>query len=102
MEEKGYIFLMNILVTGGAGFIGSHIVDQCITAGHKVAVVDSLWEEGGGKRLNLNPQAQFFRIDVTDEDSLSQVFDTVRPEIVYHEAAQHSVAVSTKDPKLDA
>ncbi|HEY6408349.1 MAG TPA: NAD-dependent epimerase/dehydratase family protein [Ktedonobacteraceae bacterium] len=93
---------MNILVTGGAGFIGSHIVDQCVAARHRVAVLDSLWEEGGGKNANLNPQAQFFHVDITDEDSLNQVFDTVRPEIVYHEAAQHSVAVSTKNPKLDA
>jgi UDP-glucose 4-epimerase len=101
-DEKGYIFLMNILVTGGAGFIGSHIVDQCIAAGHEVAVLDSLWEEGGGKRANLNAKARFFHVDITDEDSLKQVFDTVRPEVVCHQAAQHSVAVSTKNPQLDA
>src|SRR5437899_5276450 len=93
---------MNILVTGGAGFIGSHIVDQCLAAGHKVAVLDSLWEEGGGKRTNLQPQTQFFHVDITNKDSLNQVFDTVRPEIVCHQAAQQSVAVSTQDPKLDA
>jgi UDP-glucose 4-epimerase len=93
---------MNILVTGGAGFIGSHIVDQCIAAGHEVAVLDSLWEEGGGKSANLNAKARFFHVDITDEDSLKQVFDTVRPEVVCHQAAQHSVAVSTKNPKLDA
>jgi len=93
---------MNILVTGGAGFIGSHIVDRCLAAGHKVAVLDSLWEEGGGKRTNLQPQTQFFHVDITNEDSLNQVFDTVRPEIVCHQAAQQSVAVSTQDPKLDA
>jgi len=93
---------MNILVTGGAGFIGSHIVDQCIAAGHEVAVLDSLWKEGGGKSANLNAKARFFQVDITDEDSLKQVFDTVRPEVVCHQAAQHSVAVSTKNPKLDA
>jgi len=93
---------MNILVTGGAGFIGSHIVDQCIAAGHEVAVLDSLWEEGGGKSANLNTKARFFHVDITDEDSLKQVFDTVRPEVVCHQAAQHSVAVSTKNPQLDA
>jgi len=93
---------MNILVTGGAGFIGSHIVDQCIAAGHEVAVLDSLWEEGGGKSANLNAKARFFHVDITDEDSLKQVFDTVRPEVVCHQAAQHSVAVSTKNPQLDA
>src|SRR5205823_2252353 len=93
---------MKILVTGGAGFIGSHIVDQCIAAGHQVAVVDNLWEEGGGKNTNLNPQARFFRVDITDEDSLNKIFDSVQPEIVCHQAAQHSVAVSTKNPQLDA
>jgi len=93
---------MRILVTGGAGFIGSHIVDQCIAAGHEVAVVDNLWDEGGGKKANLNPQAGFYHVDITDEASLDHVFDEVRPEIVSHQAAQHSVAVSTKTPKLDA
>jgi len=93
---------MRILVTGGAGFIGSHIVDQCIAAGHEVAVVDNLWDEGGGKKANLNPQAGFYRVDITDEASLDHVFDEVRPEIVSHQAAQHSVSVSTKTPKLDA
>src|SRR5256885_5088566 len=93
---------MKILVTGGAGFIGSHIVDQCIAAGHQVTVVDNLWEEGGGKNTNLNPQARFFRVDITNEDSLNKIFDSVQPEVVCHQAAQHSVAVSTKNPKLDA
>ena len=93
---------MRILVTGGAGFIGSHIVDQCIAAGHEVAVVDNLWDEGGGKEVNLNPQAGFYHVDITDEASLDHVFDEVRPEIVSHQAAQHSVSVSTKTPKLDA
>ena len=100
--KKGYLLLMKILVTGGAGFIGSHIVDQSIAAGHQVAVVDNLWEEGGGKNTNLNPQARFFRVDITDEDSLNKIFDSVQPEVVCHQAAQHSVAVSTKNPKLDA
>lgn len=93
---------MRILVTGGAGFIGSHIVDQCIAAGHEVAVVDSLWEEGGGKRSNLNERAQFYQADITDDAALERIFDEVRPEVVSHQAAQHSVSISTKDPKLDA
>ena len=93
---------MRILVTGGAGFIGSHIVDQCIAAGHAVAVVDNLWNEGGGKKTNLNPQARFYHADITDESSLDHVFDEVQPEVVSHQAAQHSVAISTKNPKLDA
>ncbi|MFL5704193.1 MAG: SDR family NAD(P)-dependent oxidoreductase, partial [Ktedonobacteraceae bacterium] len=64
---------MKILVTGGAGFIGSHIVDQLVAAGHEVAVVDNLWAEGGGKQTNLNPQAHFYRVDITDDASLSAV-----------------------------
>jgi len=93
---------MKILVTGGAGFIGSHIVDQYIAAGHQVAVADNMWAEGGGKEGNLNPQAQFYHADITNDAKLAQIFDEVRPEIVNHHAAQHSVAVSTTDPRLDA
>src|SRR5205085_3240274 len=70
--------------------------------GHEVAVVDSLWDEGGGKKTNLNSQARFYEVDITDDASLEAIFDEVRPEIVSHQAAQHSVAVSTKNPKLDA
>jgi len=93
---------MRILVTGGAGFIGSHIVDQCVAAGHEVAIVDSLWEEGGGKGENLSPKARFFHADITDEARLQSIFDEIRPEVVSHQAAQHSVAISTRDPRLDA
>jgi UDP-glucose 4-epimerase len=93
---------MRILVTGGAGFIGSHIVGQCVAAGHEVAIVDNLWEEGGGKEGNLNPKARFFHADITDEARLQSIFDEIRPEVVSHQAAQHSVAISTRDPRLDA
>ena len=93
---------MKILVTGGAGFIGSHIVDQLIAGGHDVAVVDNLWSHGGGKENNLNPKAKFYRTDITDEATLTQIFDEVRPEIVSHQAAQASVAISTQNPQLDA
>jgi UDP-glucose 4-epimerase len=93
---------MKILVTGGAGFIGSHIVDQCIARGHEVAVLDSLWVEGGGKEQNLNPEARFFRADITDDAALQSIFDEVRPEVVSHQAAQHSVAISTENPQFDA
>jgi UDP-glucose 4-epimerase len=93
---------MRILVTGGAGFIGSHIVDQCVALGHEVAVIDNLWEEGGGKEQNLNPEVRFFRADITDDAALQSIFDEVRPEVVSHQAAQHSVAISTKNPQLDA
>ena len=93
---------MRILVTGGAGFIGSHIVDQYIAAGHEVSIVDNLWEEGGGKKTNLNPNVRFYKADITDEQGLQSIFDEVQPEIVSHQAAQHSVAISTKNPQLDA
>lgn len=93
---------MRILVTGGAGFIGSHIVDRCTAAGHEVAVVDNLWEEGGGKESNLNSGAHFYRADVTDEGALARIFDEFKPEVVSHQAAQHSVSVSTRNPQLDA
>jgi UDP-glucose 4-epimerase len=81
---------MRILVTGGAGFIWLHIVDHCIAAGHEVAVVDNLWAEGGGKEENLNPQAVFFHADITDEATFQALFGEIRPEVVSHQAAQHS------------
>lgn len=93
---------MRVLVTGGAGFIGSHIVDQCVAAGHEVFVVDNLWSEGGGKLENLNAKARFFKEDIRDEAAMVRVFDEVKPEVVSHQAAQHSVAISTKHPQLDA
>lgn len=93
---------MKVLVTGGAGFIGSHIVDLYIAAGHDVSIVDNLWEKGGGKEANINPKAHFYHADITDQASLDGVFDEVRPEVVNHQAAQASVAISTKNPQLDA
>lgn len=92
---------MKILVTGGAGFIGSHIVDAYLAAGHDVAVVDNLWLHGGGKLANLPAGARFYSMSVTDPD-LSEVFERERPEVVNHQAAQHSVKISTDDPTFDA
>jgi UDP-glucose 4-epimerase len=92
---------MNVLVTGGAGFIGSHVVDALIDGGHSVSVVDNLWEHGGGRRENVNPEARFFEIDVRDP-ALDGVFEQERPEVVCHLAAQHSVKISTDDPVHDA
>jgi len=92
---------MRILVTGGAGFIGSHVVDECIAAGHDVAVVDNFWQHGGGRRANLNPKAKLHEMDIRDKDVL-QVIRSFRPDVVSHHAAQHSVAISTADPSYDA
>ena len=92
---------MKILVTGGAGFIGSHVVDVLIDAGHHVAVVDNLWEYGGGKLENINPNASFHEMDIRDR-RLEKVFEEEQPEVICHLAAQHSVKISTDDPIHDA
>jgi UDP-glucose 4-epimerase len=91
--------MMHILVTGGAGFIGSHVVDAFIAAGHHVAVVDNL---STGKRENLNPAAAFYEVDLRDADALRGVFDAEQPDLVDHHAAQVEVRKSLADPHFDA
>ena len=92
---------MKIAVTGGAGFIGSHVVDVLIQAGHQVSIIDNLWEHGGGQPENVNPLANFHRMDIRDA-ALQQVFEEERPDVICHLAAQHSVKISTDDPAHDA
>ncbi|HEX9333464.1 MAG TPA: GDP-mannose 4,6-dehydratase [Anaerolineales bacterium] len=92
---------MKVLVTGGAGFIGSHVVDTLIEAGHHVVIVDNLWEHGGGKMENVNPRASFHKMDIRDT-ALQKVFEEEQPEAICHLAAQHSVKISTDDPVHDA
>ncbi|HEV2260996.1 MAG TPA: NAD-dependent epimerase/dehydratase family protein [Candidatus Rubrimentiphilum sp.] len=92
---------MRILVTGGAGFIGSHIADAYIDGGHEVLVVDSLWQYGGGRRENVPKRAQLIEMDIREND-IAKVFSDFKPEIVSHHAAQASVAIGSRDPKLDA
>jgi UDP-glucose 4-epimerase len=92
---------MRIIVTGGAGFIGSHIVDAYLAAGHEVVVLDSLWAQGGGRRENVPSGVSFLHIDIRDP-GIERVFRDFAPEVVNHHAAQHSVAISVRDPQLDA
>ncbi|MFZ1238404.1 MAG: NAD-dependent epimerase/dehydratase family protein [Anaerolineae bacterium] len=87
---------MRILVTGGAGFIGSHVTDVMLAAGHEVIVVDNL---SSGKRANLNPQVSaFYELDILDADGLQQVFAAHRPHAVSHQAALANVRESLHEP----
>ena len=90
---------MRALVTGGAGFIASHIVDALIEKGHDVTVVDNL---SAGSEDNVNPRARLHRLDITDSEALDAVFASAKPEVVYHLAAQTSVRHSMTDPSFDA
>jgi UDP-glucose 4-epimerase len=92
---------MRIIVTGGAGFIGSHLVDAYLDAGHDVLVIDSLWEHGGGRRVNVRSGVSLVHMDIRDE-SIGRVFADFKPDVVSHHAAQHSVAISVRDPIYDA
>ncbi len=87
------------LVTGGAGFIGSHIVDRLLADGHRVCVVDDL---STGSERNVPPGARLQRVDVCDLDSLRQVIVGFRPEVVFHAAAQTDVRRSIREPDFDA
>ncbi|MBN2073527.1 MAG: NAD-dependent epimerase/dehydratase family protein [Actinobacteria bacterium] len=89
---------MKILVTGGAGFIGSNVVDGLVEQGHKVTVVDNL---SSGKKENISQDAAFYRVDIR-EKKLDRVFAAEKPEVVIHNAAQLSVRVSVEDPLMDA
>ena len=89
---------MKILVTGGAGFIGSHVVDAYVAAGHEVIVVDDL---STGRRENLNPRARFHQLDITDPAVVDLVRDA-RPAVLNHHAAQMDVRRSVTDPLFDA
>jgi UDP-glucose 4-epimerase len=92
---------MKVLVTGGAGFIASHIVDAYVEAGHEVIVIDNLWEEGGARRENVNRGARFYELDVRSPEAARLIL-TEKPEVVNLHAAQHSVKISTDKPILDA
>src|SRR3989344_4351010 len=89
---------MRALVTGGAGFIGSHIQDKLINLGHAVAIVDNL---RSGKKENLNSKSAFFEVDIRDNKKLPEVFSKFKPETVFHLAAQNEVPYSMDHPQED-
>lgn len=86
---------MKILVTGGAGFIGSHIIDAYINLGYKVVVIDNL---STGFRKNLNPKAKFYKADIRDLPKIEKIFQKEKPQIVNHHAAIAEVVKSLRDP----
>ena len=90
---------MKILVTGGAGFIGSHVVDAYVAAGHEVAVLDNL---STGREENVNPKAPLHRVDVRDLDRVREAIGAFKPDVVNHHAAQAEVPKSVADPGYDA
>lgn len=88
---------MKILVTGGAGFIGSNVVDRYIDLGHNVIVIDNLYT---GKKENINPAAKFYNIDIRSRE-IENIFHEEKPDVVNHLAAQIDVRVSVTDPSFD-
>ena len=90
---------MRVLVTGGAGFIGSHIVDAHIERGDTVSIVDNLC---GGSPANVNPEARLYDVDINDAHALAQAFADAKPDVVSHHAAQVSVRNSMANPTHDA
>ncbi|MSQ12645.1 MAG: NAD-dependent epimerase/dehydratase family protein [Dehalococcoidia bacterium] len=89
--------IQRALVTGGAGFIGSHVVDALLAQGASVGVLDNL---ATGRKANLNPRAAFYEVDLRSSE-VDRVVGAVRPETVFHIGAQSSVVVSVRDPVLD-
>jgi len=89
---------MKVLVTGGAGFIGSHVVDALIQQGYQVVVVDNL---STGRLENINPATTFYQVDICNSE-LEGIFEKERPELVNHQAAQTVIQKSNEDPAFDA
>ena len=89
---------MKVLVTGGAGFIGSHLVDALIDRGHQVVVVDNICT---GFTDNVNPAAKFYQMSICDQE-LAEVFLQEKPDLVNHHAAQMIIKRSVENPLLDA
>lgn len=90
---------MKILITGGAGFIGSQIADRYLQLGHRVAIIDNLVT---GRRENLPAEATFYEADIADRRAVETVFEAERPQLINHHAAQMDVRKSVADPQYDA
>lgn len=90
--------MTRVLVTGGAGFIGSHVVDALLAEGREVTVIDDL---SSGKRERVNPEADLEVVDLSDAAALDPVIDAARPAAIYHLGAQASVTVSVANPRRD-
>ena len=89
---------MKILITGGAGFIGSHLSDALLAAGHEITIIDDL---SSGTKDFLPKEAEFLKMDIRDE-KLTDIFKERHFDIIYHEAAQTMVPASIDNPYLDA
>ncbi|MEA2235626.1 MAG: UDP-glucose 4-epimerase [Thermoanaerobaculia bacterium] len=89
---------MHVVITGGAGFIGSHLADAFVERGDRVTIIDNL---SGGDRRNLNPHAEFHQIDIRDA-AAGHLIRTLKPDVISHHAAQMDVRKSVEDPANDA
>ena len=90
---------MKILITGGAGFIASHVADLYINNGHEVAVVDNL---STGKKEFVNPKAKFYQADITDQQAIENIIAEFKPEVLNLHAAHIQVGYSVENPQFDA
>ncbi len=98
-EEVSENKKITVLVTGGAGFIGSHIVDLLIKNNYEVVIIDDL---SSGREENINQKARFYKLNISDKKELTEIFKQEKPDYIFHEAAQISVSFSVRDPLFDA
>lgn len=90
-------YMAKCIVTGGAGFVGSNLVDKLVSLGHQVVIIDDL---SSGNKDYLNPQAKFYQVDICSLE-IEQIFSTEKPELVWHLAAHIFVPASITNPELD-
>lgn len=90
---------MKILITGGAGFIASHVADAYLELGHEVVIVDNL---SSGKTANLPQKAKFIEADITDKEKIQEIVRREQPEVINHHAAHIQVGYSVQNPQFDA